>query len=212
MEQPLTLAQLRRIDNLTSADELNDQDFALIDQNLTAAKAYGYKVAELEGLIEMPDYIGLYQNNRLIPDPITKPALANIIDLFPHRKLLTPRTALPMAASTDDLERETGGGKTYLIQTSSQQDVRVSFEFRTNPMTKRVTTKLRLSVPQALAVDITIAWLPPQVGDDVFVSPILQCKLKAGQTDAVVTRVFEPKEWEALPLNSEFGEVDDISH
>lgn len=206
--QPLTIAQLQRIDSFTSVDELNDQDFELVNNNLTAAKAYGHRVIELEGIVEIPDYVGLYEQAHVTVSENTIPALSNVIELFPPCKLLTPRTEQAMAASTGEEERQSGG-KTYSVQTQANHDVTVTFEFRTNPMTSRVTTKLRLAVSQALPVDTSIAWLPPQIGDDVMVSPILQCELKSGNTEAVVTRIFEPEEWEALPQAPEFGEVGD---
>lgn len=209
LAQPLTISQVRRIANLTSVDELNDQDFELISQNLAAAKAYGYKAAELEGILEIPDYASLYEQSQKTATKSAKSGLSNVIELFPPCKLLTPRTVQAMAASSEPEKQISGGEQTYLIQTTDNHDVRVAFEFRTNPMTKRVTTKLRLSVDQALTVNITIAWLTPQVSEEVFVSPILQCQLKAGNTEAVVARVFEPNEWEALPQAPEFGEVGD---
>lgn len=210
LAQPLTIPQVRRIANLTSLDELNDQDLELISQNLTAAKAYGYKAAELTGILEIPDYASLKDQSQTTQLENIESDLSNVINLFPTCKLLTPRTVEAMAASTEGTEPQLAGNKTYSIQTLSNHNVTVTFEFRTNPMTKRVTTKLRLSVSQALPVDTTIAWLSPQVGDDSVVSPILQCQLRAGNTEAVVTRIFEPNEWKALPPAPEFGEVEDI--
>ncbi len=207
--QPLTISQVRRIANLTSVDELNDEDYDLINHNFAAAKAYGYKAAELEDMVEIPDYAGIYEQSQKTPEENMQSSLSNVIQLDPPCKLLTPRTVLAMAASSANEERKSGGGKTYAIQTSSNHEVTVVFEFRTNPMTQRVTTKLRLSIPQALSEDITIAWLPPQESDAAVVSPILQCQLKAGKTEAVVPRVFEPDQWKALPQAPEFGEVSD---
>lgn len=210
LAQPLTIPQVRRIANLTSLDELNDQDFELIEQNLTAAKAYGHKAAELTGMLEIPDYASFKDQSQTTPPKNVESDLSNVINLFPTCKLLTPRTVVAMAASTGEAEHQSAGDKTYSVQTLSNHNVTVTFEFRTNPMTKRVTTKLRLSVSQALPVDTTIAWLSPQIGDDSVVSPILQCQLRAGDTEAVVTRIFEPNEWKALPPAPEFGEVEDI--
>jgi hypothetical protein len=210
LAQPLTIPQVRRIANLTSLDELNDQDFELISQNLTAAKAYGYRAAELTGMLEIPDYASFKDQSQITPSENIESDLANVINLFPTCKLLTPRTIVAMAASTGGAEHQSVGDKTYSIQTLSNHNVTVTFEFRTNPMSKRVTTKLRLSVSQALPVDTTIAWLSPQIGDDSVVSPILQCQLRAGNTEAVVTRIFEPNEWKVLPPAPEFGEVEDI--
>jgi hypothetical protein len=211
LAQPLTIPQVRRIANLTSLDELNDQDFELINQNLTAAKAYGYKAAELTGMLEIPDYVSRLKDQSQTTQPENiESDLSNVINLFPTCKLLTPRTAEAMAASTGGAEHQSVGSKTYSIQTLSNHNVTVTFEFRTNPMSKRVTTKLRLSISQALPVDTTIAWLSPQIDDDSVVSPILQCQLRAGNTEAVVTRIFEPNEWKVLPPAPEFGEVEDI--
>ncbi len=210
LAQPLTIPQIRRIANLTSLDELNDQDFDLIDKNLTAAKAYGYKAAELTGMLEIPNYASRKDQSQTTPPENIESDLSNVIKLFPTCKLLTPRTIIAMAASTGEADHQSAGDKTYSVQTLSNHNVTVTFEFRTNPMTKRVTTKLRLSVSQALPVDTTIAWLSPQIGDDSVVSPILQCQLRAGDTEAVVTRIFEPSEWKALPPAPEFGEVEDI--
>lgn len=210
LAQPLTIPQIRRIANLTSLDELNDQDFDLIDKNLTAAKAYGYKAAELTGMLEIPNYASRKDQSQTTPPENIESDLSNVIKLFPTCKLLTPRTIIAMAASTGEADHQSAGDKTYSVQTLSNHNVTVTFEFRTNPMTKRVTTKLRLSVSQALPVDTTIAWLSPQIGDDSVVSPILQCQLRAGDTEAVVTRIFEPNEWKALPPAPEFGEVEFI--
>ncbi len=212
LAQPLTIPQVRRIANLTSLDELNDQDFELISQNLTAAKAYGYKAAELTGMLEFPDYASLKDQSQITPPENIQSDLSNVINLFPTCKLLTLRRKVEaMAASTGGAEHQSAGNWTYPIQTLSNHNVTVTFEFRTNPMTKRVTTELRLSVSQALPVDTTIAWLSPQqIGDDSVVSPILQCQLRAGNTEAVATRIFEPNEWKVIPQAPEFGEVEDI--
>lgn len=203
---PLTVEQLDRIASLTSADELNDQDFEWIDQNLTAAKAYGYKIAELEKLIPEVDYIEIYQASQR-KEAAAKPPLANVIELFPKVKLLSPRTRLPLAASTDDSEPETGIRKPYTITTSTHHEVYLHFEHHAHPVSQRVTAKLHVSVPGPLPDDVTIAWLLPQSGDDAIVQPILQCQLKVGQTEAVAIRRFEPNEWAALPPSHQFGEV-----
>lgn len=183
---PLTVQQAQRILSITHIDDLTDDDYELIDKNTNAAMAYYKHLENVSGL----------ENSK--PDSL----VADVIELFPAQRLISPTVPDALAASSSNEDDQFDQPPTR-VQTR-YQEVTLKFEIRTNPMTRAVTTRIRLFIEKPSSEAIVIAWVLK--GDD---RAIMQCEIPPGATESVSTRIFTKEQWDILKgMAFEFGEIN----